>query len=369
MVNNRRKQDEELALSGITAQQPMQQTAQVQTEQPAPAIPKAAQQNVYGGYQQNPYYTSALEDAYNKAYNRDPFTYNADNDQLYQQWKNNYMENGRKAMADTVGNAALLTGGYGNSYGQVAGQQVYNQYAENAADKGEEFRNNAYNQWLQEGQMAQDAYAAMRQRENDDYNRYMDAYNMQYQRDRDAENDRRYNQEFDYQKQRDAENDRRYNQEFDYQKQRDAVSDKQYQDKMDQAKQEAQYDYQIQLLKNSATKNLDKEFDPDDVLKFIESNKDKYPEDVIVDVLFQKYSQYGDGFMQLMKSLGYFDVLKKRYPNQFYDDRYVDYSKKIDQGNMFGAPSSDVEKRKAAEAMTDDEYEKWLNSRRTASRK
>ena len=35
------------------------------------------------------------------------------------------MKNGRLAMMDSMGRAAALTGGYGSSYAQSAGQQAY----------------------------------------------------------------------------------------------------------------------------------------------------------------------------------------------------------------------------------------------------
>lgn len=69
---------------------------------------------------------------YNKALkditNRNPFSYDLSNDTLFQQAKEQYQAMGKTAMADTIGQASAMTGGYGNSYAATAGQQAYNAY-------------------------------------------------------------------------------------------------------------------------------------------------------------------------------------------------------------------------------------------------
>lgn len=58
--------------------------------------------------------------------NRKDFSYDFSADPMYQQYKDRFQLQGQQAMMDTMGEAAALSGGYGNSYGAVAGQQVYN---------------------------------------------------------------------------------------------------------------------------------------------------------------------------------------------------------------------------------------------------
>ena len=48
--------------------------------------------------------------------NREDFQYDVNADALYQQYKDRYVELGKDAMEDTMGQAAALTGGYGSSY-------------------------------------------------------------------------------------------------------------------------------------------------------------------------------------------------------------------------------------------------------------
>ena len=54
--------------------------------------------------------------------NRQPFQYDVNTDPLYQMYKDQYITNGQRAMQDTMGQAATMTGGYGNSYATAAGQ-------------------------------------------------------------------------------------------------------------------------------------------------------------------------------------------------------------------------------------------------------
>ena len=60
--------------------------------------------------------------------NRPAFSYNAETDPMFQSVKNQYVHQGQRAMQDTMGQAAGLTGGYGSSYAQAVGNQAYNEY-------------------------------------------------------------------------------------------------------------------------------------------------------------------------------------------------------------------------------------------------
>ena len=66
-----------------------------------------------------------LDSARDAWQDRDPFQYNAADDGMYQQMVDRYIQQGKMAMQDTVGQAAAMTGGYGNTWAQNAGQQAY----------------------------------------------------------------------------------------------------------------------------------------------------------------------------------------------------------------------------------------------------
>ena len=57
--------------------------------------------------------------------NRKKFSYDLNGDALYQQYKDNYINQGKMAMMDTMGQASAMTGGYGNSYAATVGNQAY----------------------------------------------------------------------------------------------------------------------------------------------------------------------------------------------------------------------------------------------------
>lgn len=55
------------------------------------------------------------------------YNYHLDGDALYNRYRDLYTQNARRGMQDTMGQAASLTGGYGNTYGQSLGQQRYDE--------------------------------------------------------------------------------------------------------------------------------------------------------------------------------------------------------------------------------------------------
>ena len=82
-------------------------------------------------------YDGALRQVMDRILNREDFHYNLAGDALYRQYRNQAVQNGRLAMEDTLGRAATLTGGYGNSYAQSVGQQAYHRelaYTSNPAE-------------------------------------------------------------------------------------------------------------------------------------------------------------------------------------------------------------------------------------------
>ena len=66
----------------------------------------------------------ALDDILNRLMNGEKFSYDVNGDALYQQYKDQFINQGQLAMQDAMGQAAAMTGGYGNSYAQSVGQQT-----------------------------------------------------------------------------------------------------------------------------------------------------------------------------------------------------------------------------------------------------
>ena len=92
-----------------------------------------------------------LTDTMNAIENREKFSYDVNGDALYQQYKDQYANQGKMAMMDTMGQAAAMTGGYGNSYAQSVGQQAYQGYLQQLTDKIPELYQMALDKYNSEG--------------------------------------------------------------------------------------------------------------------------------------------------------------------------------------------------------------------------
>lgn len=102
-----------------------------------------------------------LQSVYDQIVNRKPFSYNIDEDMMYRQYVDQYTNLGRLAMNDTMGQAAMLTGGYGNSYGQAVGQQQYDAYLQQLNGIIPDLYDRAYQRYMDEGTALQNKYAFM----------------------------------------------------------------------------------------------------------------------------------------------------------------------------------------------------------------
>lgn len=140
-------------------------------------------------------WSDRVAELYDQITNRPKFSYDPNSDGLYQNYKDLYTQAGRRAMEDTMGQAAGLTGGYGSTYSQAVGQQQYGDYMTRLNAE----LPNLYAQ----------ARAAYDKEGDDLWNRYNMAMNMEqqeYNRGRDALADERYENEWNYQKEQDAYN-------------------------------------------------------------------------------------------------------------------------------------------------------------------
>lgn len=129
-------------------------------------------QQMGSGYQSQ--WQDQLDDTMQRIMNREKFTYDLNGDALYKQYKDQYITGGRMAMMDTMGQAAALTGGYGNSYAQGVGQQAYQGYLQGLNDKIPELYQLALSQYQSEGDALMDRYGLLADRDADAYGKYQD---------------------------------------------------------------------------------------------------------------------------------------------------------------------------------------------------
>lgn len=209
-----------------------------------------------GAYQSQ--WQTQLNDVMDKIMNREKFSYDVNGDALYQQYKDKYIQQGKMAMQDTMGQAAAMTGGYGNSYAASVGNQAYQASLQNLNDIVPELYQMAYDRYNQEGQDLLNKYGIVSDRENTDYGRYRDTVS-----DFNTERDylaNRYDSErsFDYSKYTDGR-DFAYGQYSDdrnlaYTDYRAGIADQQWQADFDEAQR--QYDASLQEQQRQFNKTM-----------------------------------------------------------------------------------------------------------------
>ncbi|MBR4194534.1 MAG: hypothetical protein IKQ54_09440 [Oscillospiraceae bacterium] len=111
---------------------------------------------LYGGS-----YDEQIRDTAQQIQNRPAFSYDLDGDALYQQYKDRYTQNAKLGMKDTMGQAAALTGGYGNSYAQGVGQQRYDETMRGLTDMIPTLEQSAYQRWRDRGADLQNRYSML----------------------------------------------------------------------------------------------------------------------------------------------------------------------------------------------------------------
>ncbi len=123
---------------------------------------------------------SILDQQLQKILNREDFKYDFNADPLYQQYKDQYVNAGKNAMMDTVGQVSALTGGYGNSYAATAGSQAYQEYLKGLNNKIPELYNAAMNKYKMDTDNLYRQYDAVGAQEDREYAQYEGNWNRAY---------------------------------------------------------------------------------------------------------------------------------------------------------------------------------------------
>ena len=160
----------ETALGGAEAGRPAFQQSQTLTDA---LNTLQAQLGQKPGEYQSPY-AAQIEALYQKATNREPFSYDANADPVYQMYRDRYRENARRSMQDTMAEAAALSGGYGNTYAQAAAQQAYDQQMNGLNDILPQLYDQAYSRYSAEGDQILQQLALAQQMDQTGYNRWAD---------------------------------------------------------------------------------------------------------------------------------------------------------------------------------------------------
>ena len=104
------------------------------------------------------------------------FSYDLNGDALYQQYKDKYIQQGKLAMGDAIGQASAMTGGYGNSYAQSVGQQAYQGQLDNLNDIVPELYSMALDRYKMEKDDLYTQASYLMQKYEQEYGKYSDEY-------------------------------------------------------------------------------------------------------------------------------------------------------------------------------------------------
>lgn len=196
--------------------------------------------NKPGDYQSK--YNDQIDSIIDSILNRPKFDQNSVYDtDLYKNYREQYMQQGNKAMRDTIGNISGMTGGYGSTYATAAGQQAYDNYLSQLGDKTLNIYDRVYQQYLNEGQELYNRLGMVNNQDSIDYGRYRDTvndyyndlnyyagrYDSSYAQDFGEytynQDEMKWAEEYAYQKTQDALAQQNWQTQFDYQKEQDAL--------------------------------------------------------------------------------------------------------------------------------------------------
>ena len=119
-------------------------------------------------------FTQQLDALMDQILNRESFSYDPAQDDLYRRYRDEYRYLGERAMNDARGSAAGLSGGYLNSYAETAGQQAYQNSMARLADAIPDLYSLALSAYDAETGRLNGAYSALSQEEKEAYSRYQD---------------------------------------------------------------------------------------------------------------------------------------------------------------------------------------------------
>ena len=123
-------------------------------------------------------YDDRIQNLLREIENRPAFSYNAETDDLYGQYKKQYTREGQRATADALGQAAAASGGMPSSYAVTAATQAGDYYASKMTDKIPELYQAAYDRYLNEYRQKAEALNMYQNAEQSDYNKYLTALNQ-----------------------------------------------------------------------------------------------------------------------------------------------------------------------------------------------
>lgn len=166
-------------------------------------------------------YDGRIQELLDAVTNRGDFSYDAEKDPLFSQYRKQYIREGQRASADAMGQAAAMSGGLPSSFAGTAAGQAANYYNAQLTDKIPELEELAYQKYLNAFDMDRAKLSAVQNAEQSDYQKFLNELG-QYNSDRSFAYGQFSDQLSREQGDRDAaEERRRYENETAYQREQD----------------------------------------------------------------------------------------------------------------------------------------------------
>lgn len=166
-------------------------------------------------------YDGRIQELLDAVTNRGDFSYDAEKDPLFSQYRKQYIREGQRASADAMGQAAAMSGGLPSSFAGTAAGQAANYYNAQLTDKIPELEELAYQKYLNAFDMDRAKLSAVQNAEQSDYQKFLNELG-QYNSDRSFAYGQFTDQLSREQGDRDAaEERRRYENETAYQREQD----------------------------------------------------------------------------------------------------------------------------------------------------
>ena len=123
-------------------------------------------------------YDGEIRRLYEQIVSRPAFRCDPGSDPLYRSYRDQMVSEGSRAMRDTVGQAAALTGGYGSSYAESVGQQQYGLYLQKLGQAMPELYKAAYDRYSAEGDALRADFDMAKGLADSEYGRKRDRFNQ-----------------------------------------------------------------------------------------------------------------------------------------------------------------------------------------------
>ena len=120
-------------------------------------------------------YSDEIKSLTERILSGEKFSYDFNADPIYNVYREQVENDRRRAVSDAVSSAALLTGGYGNSYGVTAAGEASAKAAENLRNIIPSLLEAAYDRWYGEREAERERLRAVMDLESADYGRYRDS--------------------------------------------------------------------------------------------------------------------------------------------------------------------------------------------------